>query len=104
MEKTKKIRRLEIVMDNGGGCTLQTQDFAHNYDNMFSARADAEAIEDGEDTSDWDGNEEAHRVEWTQDDISNGSYRVYDSVSDVDDDKDSGWANVQRFAEAASAK
>jgi hypothetical protein len=76
----------DVIFDNGGGTTLQTDDgFAHYYDDAAQAANDVKVLLDGGDTSDWDGNEEEDgcRMEYDYDDERNGGY-LWHSRADVE--------------------
>lgn len=73
---------LEVILDNGGGLTVQCDEFVHAYDDdSYDAMAkhaatDVQALLNGTDPSDWDGNEPENRIDYDQDEIRNGGYRV----------------------------
>lgn len=99
---------MQVIFDNGGGITLVTEDYCHNYDDGAHAGGDVKLLLDGGNTSDWDGNEPAMRIEVEQDDVRNGGYRVYDA----DDIRkvietgtiESSWGNVKDFFAALGVK
>lgn len=75
----------KIILDNGGGITLQMGVFAHYYQDADQAAQDIAAWLANPDTSDWEGHEEdAAALEPTQDEIRNGGYRVIRLDRDVD--------------------
>jgi hypothetical protein len=75
---------LEVIIDNGGGLTVQCDEFIHAYDGSSDeaiakqAAADVAALLRGEDPSGWDGNEPECRINYTYDQIRNGGYAVMD--------------------------
>jgi hypothetical protein len=75
-----KVTDLEVIMDNGGGITVQCDEFAHRYDDAKQAARDVKAILEGDDTSDWDGNNPDDRMTYAQNDIRNGGVKVYDDA------------------------
>ena len=98
----------KIILDNGGGITLQMGEFAHYYDDPKHAARDlADWLEDA-DTSTWDGHEEeAAECSPTGDDIRNGGYRVIRLDRDVDtleslsqETKAVGWGNAGDMSDA----
>ena len=59
----------------------------------------------GANTDEWDGNQIAeYPLTWTAEDVAAGRYRIYNSVDEVDADKDCGWRNVIKFVEAGGQK
>lgn len=94
---------ITIIMDNGGGCTLQCNGYQHYYNDMAQAAHDAlKAINDG--TDGWDGDEsEDGMLEPTDEQRSNGGYVVY-TTSDLDataaEMVGSSWANEAAFADS----
>ena len=89
-----------IILDNGGGITLQLgPDYAHCYQDEAQAACDLRDYITGSDTSDWDGCEpEAVGWEPEAEEIRNGGYRVYCDVDDLD--LESGWGNEVNLAQA----
>lgn len=75
----------KIILDNGGGITLQMGEFARYYDNVGAAASDlADWLVDA-DTSTWDGHEDdAMDCNPTPDEIRNGGYRVVRLDREVD--------------------
>lgn len=75
---------LEVIIDNGGGLTVQCDNFVHAYDGSSNEAVAKQAADDvaallrGEDPSDWDGNEPECRINYTHDQIRNGGYEVLD--------------------------
>ena len=68
-----------VIFDNGGGVTLQTEGWNHNYTDAKQAGCDVKALLTGEDPADWDGNEpEAAEMTCTAEDIRNGGARQMD--------------------------
>lgn len=95
---------VELIFDNGGGITLQTDSFVHSYDDAQQVARDALAILNGDDTSLWEGNEPECRIDPTDHDIRNGGYRVM-SLTDFagNAQSDASWRNVCDFQAAYSA-
>ncbi len=56
MSNATELATVEILFDNGGGTTLQTETFAHHYDDATDAARDYKELVSGSDTGDWDGN------------------------------------------------
>lgn len=57
-------KKIEIIMDNGGGLQLQTTKFAHSYESTKKAQQCADDILEfmlSGDTSEWEGNEPHYR-------------------------------------------
>ena len=74
-----------IILDNGGGITLQMGGFAHYYEDADQAANDIANWLHNEDTSDWAGHEvEAAELNPTDEEISNGGYRRFRLDRDVD--------------------
>ena len=88
-----------IIFDNGGGVTLQLNEFAHHYACMDQAADDLKGYLKDQNTSEWEGHEpEALECDPTDEDINNGGYRVYNDVSSIK--KGTGWANIDEFFKA----
>lgn len=69
---------LVVILDTGGGITVQCDGYVHNYDDVHQAARDVKAILDGADpAAEWDGNNPDDRIEWTSEDVWNEAYRVY---------------------------
>ncbi len=98
---------MTIILDNGGGITLQINKWAHFFDGQpgNSAHEAAECLCDyrrDKSTSGWDGHEdEAAECNPTAEDIRNGGYRVLHSTRELD--IDSAWHNARDLAAAVSA-
>lgn len=58
MSNTTDLASVEILFDNAGNVILQTEDYAHLYDDPKDAARDYKLLADGGNTSDWDGNDE----------------------------------------------
>jgi hypothetical protein len=75
-------RKVVIILDNGGGITLQISGrYQHRYQHTYQDPAQAAtdisaATEPACDLSDWEGNEHGWLIP-TQDEIRNGGYSVY---------------------------
>jgi hypothetical protein len=86
METNTMTHEIEVIIDNGGGLTVQCDGFVHAYDGSSDeaiakqAAADVAALLKGEDPSGWDdGNEPDCRINYTADEIRNGGYWVLDN-------------------------
>lgn len=101
----------KIILDNGGGITLQMGEWAHYYQDGASAAEDLAAWLANPDTSDWEGHEEeAASLEPTQDEIRNGGYRVIRLDRGVDtlaslagEVAPTGWGNSNDLSAALAA-
>lgn len=78
------VNNLEVIIDNGGGLTVQCDEFVHAYDGQSNEAIAKHAAEDvtallrgDDDPGDWEGNEPECRIEYTYDDIRNGGYEVF---------------------------
>jgi hypothetical protein len=73
-------REFVVVFDNGGGTTLQVgkRGFVHHYDDPVQAARDVKTLLDGATTTDWDGHEPLHRIEYNYDVERNGGYHWHD--------------------------
>lgn len=75
---------LEVILDNGGGLTVQCDGYTHAYDDASyeamatHAATDVRALLDGADPSDWDGNEPENRIDYDSNQLRNGGYRILD--------------------------
>ena len=100
---------LQIILDNGGGITVQCAAFTHSYDNAAQAADDVRELLAGADPSDWDGNEPSAAIAFTADDVRNGGYRVYD-VADLRESINTqgqilcGWHNETDFLAALTGR
>lgn len=99
---------LEVVFDNAGGVVVQCDEYAHCYDSPSQAWRDVKAILDGDDTADWEGNNEEDRWDCTDELWRSGGCRVYD-LEDIlqvldDGEIDSPWGNVRDFFRAAGIR
>ena len=54
-------KKIEILLDNGGGLQLQTAKFTHNYEDAEQCAEDIREFLTSGDTSDWEGNEPEYR-------------------------------------------
>lgn len=92
---------IEIIFDNGGGITIQTDEFVHNYDDAADAARDVRGLIQGANPNDWDGNEPECRIIPTDDQIRNGGYKVMEPEDfDIGAYEDSSWSNVREFQAA----
>ncbi len=98
MSHTTDLASVEILFDNGGGITLQTEGYAHYYDDPAQAAHDYKVIADGGDTSDWDGNDGDAEV------TNYSGYRFYDhaeiSAIIADGKHETSWGNERAFFSA----
>ena len=111
MENTNNTLGL-IIIDNGGGITLQMGAFAHVYEDAKQAADDIAAWLSNQDTSDYEGHDaEAAALEPTDEEIRNGGYRVI--RLDAETDKllplarevwSSSWANAEALSDALRAR
>ena len=66
------MKKIDVLMDNGGGLQLQTAKYCHSYESSRMAEQCATDIREflrSGDTSDWEGNEPQYRREsgqWDQ--------------------------------------
>jgi dsDNA-binding SOS-regulon protein len=67
---------IKIAFDNGGGAILNSKTYAHAYDDMAELATDVQALLDGGDTNDWDGNDEELLAALTQNEMDRYE-RVY---------------------------
>jgi hypothetical protein len=65
---------INVILDNGGGVTIQTDKYAHYYTNPAQAAHDYNLLLGGSDTGEWDGNEPDIRQEYDNDIERNGGY------------------------------
>ena len=105
--QTKSIETLEVVFDNGGGITVQCDGFTGNFDDPKVAAENIKAILDGAGAADWNSNLD-EPVQYTQDEIRNGGYRVFDaaeiSATISNGTIDSSWHNVRDVFGALGVK
>lgn len=77
---------LEVIINNGGGITIQCDGYAHMYEGSTNEMIAEQAAEDilaalrGDDVGDWDGNEPECRIEYTDEDIRSGGYEVFNAA------------------------
>jgi len=105
----KKNLKARLILDNGGGYTLQLPDYAHAYDDARQVASDiAEWLTTG-DSLWWDGDE----PELTSlNPVGNNGYRVIaidratDTVASLAAELTAivGWDNASRLAEALSQR
>lgn len=95
-----------IILDNGGGITLQVKQgryrYQHYYDQPKQAARDLIMALAGSQVRDWDGNEaDQGWLEPSQDQISNGGYHIYTPLQLLDTPADDVWGAAGReMAEA----
>lgn len=67
----------DLVFDNGGGITLQTPDYCHQFhgNEKQAAECVSDLLESGAMPEYWEGDEPEHRVEYSSEDERNGRYR-----------------------------
>lgn len=95
---------MQVIFDNGGGVTLQTEQGVYTYDDGADAAADVQAyIKDGHDRG-WESAGDACRIDLSSADVTNGGYRVYDMHDVIQQiaskQIDSSWRNVRAFFSA----
>jgi hypothetical protein len=95
-----------IILDNGGGITLQLSNYAHCYDDPGQAARDlADWLRDGH-THGWEGHDDdVALINPSDDQIRNGGYRVIRLDRDVDTRElladelsEIGWGNAEDLA------
>jgi len=100
-----------LILDNGGGYTLQLDDYAHGYVDARQVAADIAAYLRTGNTSEWDGHDDdAMRVDPTDNEIRNGGYRVINIDRETDTVTSiaaslaavNGWDNAEKLAEKLS--
>jgi hypothetical protein len=70
-----------VIFDNGGGITIQTENWNHNYSDAAQAGTDAKDLLAGTDPSDWEGNDPyAAKMTCTYEDVRNGGAREMDDT------------------------
>lgn len=72
MSNITDLSNVEILFDNGGSVTLQTETYAHLYDDAAVAANDYRVLVNGGDTAEWDGNDSDAQV------TDYRGYRFYD--------------------------
>jgi hypothetical protein len=105
MKTTSITANYEIVFDNAGGATLQTQDgkISINYNDMKQLADDARAIANGESADGWDGIDQDHYItdEEYEKHASNGGYFALKLDPEYrhnwPDPDETGWNNVAAF-------
>ena len=95
-----KMKNVELVFDNGGGLTIQCDDFVHNYDDMIQAAQDYKLLCTTDDVSDWEGNDTENRIDYSDDQLRNGGYRVFCTPQELDRERRFGWRNIDDFQHA----
>jgi hypothetical protein len=100
--EVNKKTNFEVIFDNGGGITLQTDDYCHYYDNIEQAAGDVHALLSGAATKKWDGNNAEERLTHDYNDVSNGGYRWYgkEDVENIVKTKkieEGVWGNIEDF-------
>ena len=98
------MKSFELIFGNGGGVTLQTEEYCHFYDYPERAAEDVKDLIEGSDTEDWEGNEEEARMEYDYDVECNGGYRwlsQYDVAEILKAGQiDTPWGNMRTFFSA----
>jgi hypothetical protein len=75
MTQTTSTRAFDVIFDNGGGITVQTNGFVHYYDNPAQAAHDVRGLMAPYcNLSDWDGDEPESRMEYDYETERNGGY------------------------------
>jgi len=95
---------LTVIFDNGGGVTLQADNFDYGcvYDDGRLCAADVAMLLAGGSVAGWEGSDDdATLFSPSDDDIANGGYRIYDEA-DIRATIESGvidtsWANINDF-------
>lgn len=92
----------EIIFDNGGGITLQTEGFCHNYDRPEWAARDVKVLLAEDNTDGWEGDDpEARDQEYDPEMERNGGYKwlTRQEVEEViaSGTIDSSWRNMRDF-------
>lgn len=106
---------IEVIIDNGGGLTVQCDAFVHAYDGSSDEKIAKQSAHDvakllrGEDPSDWDGNEPDCRIDYTHDQLRNGAYWVLDNddlrvIFEAPEQDVQGGAMGEAFAKALRAE
>lgn len=92
----------EIIFDNGGNATLQTESYCHQYSDMQQLASDVRNLIACGDTSDWDGNETESRIsdEDYQEHAQDGGYKCITDVANLGDHNETNWENVREFCNA----
>jgi hypothetical protein len=96
---------ITIILDNGGGITLQIngeyQVTTNDHNHAAQMIKDAQAPDC--DMSDWEGNEieENGLLEPSCDEIRNGGYRVYDLAEFMATEAEDVWGNAGRYLREA---
>lgn len=88
------MKNFDLIFDNGGGITLQTDDYCHHFNGRECEAAEAvgDLLAPGDPDSKtwgWEGNEPEHRVTYDAETEGNGGYRwvtdndVYEAVGQI---------------------
>lgn len=92
------VTNLEVIFDNGGGVTVQCDQYVHNFDDPEEAARTFFDLLTGADPGKWDGNEPEYGITPTQLDIESGGYIVYTAQGIGEAGAVcSGWNNIRRF-------
>ena len=99
----------DLIFDNGGGITLQTSDYCHNYSNPGQAARDVIGLlACGGDTVGWDSNEPEFRQAYDGEVELNGGYHwvtdndVFEAVGQMPEEDRTNWLDsISGYAERA---
>jgi len=91
------MKNFDLIFDNGGGITLQTDDYCHHFSGLEkeAAEAVAELLAPGDPdhaTWGWDGDEPEHRIEYDAGTEGSGGYHwvtegdVIEAVGQIPDE------------------
>ena len=92
------MENFDIIFDNGGGITIQTDDYCHHYTSPNQAADDINTIlTSNHYTEQWDGNEPEHRIFYDRQAECNGHYRwltdgdVIAAIGDIEKEDREDW-------------
>lgn len=90
------MKPFEIFFLNNGMAIFQTEGYCHNYDadQIGQLVIDFKEYQQAGSTTDWDGNQPEHRVEYDYDSERNGYYYC---VTETAFEIKESWANVKQF-------
>lgn len=89
--------KFDVIFDNGGGITFQTESFCHFYYDPTDAATDVHAFMADGSTDGWDGNEPESRLEYDSNISYNGGYKWLDQDEIAEGPDSDGWHNVDTF-------
>lgn len=97
----------DVIFDNGGGITLQTDnnEYVHTYDDAEQAAQDVSLLLAGSNTDDWEGHNPDDAADYDTNAIRSGGYRWHNqdavrAVMNNPDDYNTSWKNEEEFYEA----